>query len=299
MCSFTVLGGPGRSENQSLSGVTTICLTLCNTSLSHKVDQVVDCLWNVGPLLLNGCAKLLDIGRNWNTLSYTPIQSIPDMLNGWHAMGEYAGHARTGMFSFSRNCIQILATWGRALSCCNMRWWSWMNSTSMGPSTVKFKPGFIREENTSPKCQTPSIVSICPLKLFTMTNCSQVETPMRTTSMQMSFPETVSDSLCRNYFVMQNDCCSSCSGGWSQTILEVKMLDVEVLGWCVYTWSAVVRPVGYTAKFSGTPLEMAYGREINIKFNIQGNSSGGHLCSQHANFTLPQNLQHLWHCAVW
>ncbi|KAL0169899.1 hypothetical protein M9458_034495, partial [Cirrhinus mrigala] len=50
----------------------------------------------------------------------------------------------------------------------------------------------------------------------------------------------------------------SCPGGWSQTILEVKMLDVEVLGWCGYTWSAVVRPVGCTAKFSETPLETAY-----------------------------------------
>ncbi len=114
--------------------------------------------------------------------------------------------------------------------------------------------------------------------------------------MQMSFPETVSDSLCRNALVMQTDCCSSCPGGWSQTILEVKMLDVEVLGWCGYTWSAVVRPVGCTAKFSETPLETAYGREINIQFT--GNSSGGHSCSQHANCKLPQNLQHLWHCAV-
>ncbi len=114
--------------------------------------------------------------------------------------------------------------------------------------------------------------------------------------MQMSFPETVSDSLCRNSLVMQTDCCSSCLGGWSQTILEVKMLDVEVLGWCGYTWSAVVRPVGCTAKFSETPLETAYGREINIQFT--GNSSGGHSCSQHANCTLPQNLRHLWHCAV-
>ncbi len=77
MCSFTVLGG---SENLSVSGVTTICLTQCNTSHLHRVDQVVDCvLLNVGPLLFNGCAKLLDIGRNWNTLSYTPI---PNMLNG-------------------------------------------------------------------------------------------------------------------------------------------------------------------------------------------------------------------------
>ncbi len=95
---------------------------------------------------------------------------------------------------------------------------------------------------------------------------------------------------------MQTDCCSSCPGDWSQTILEVKMLDVEVLGWCGYTWSAVVRPFGCTAKFSETPLETAYGREMNIQFT--GNSSGGHSCSQHANCTLPQNLQHLWHCAV-
>ncbi len=84
--------------------------------------------------------------------------------------------------------------------------------------------------------------------------------------------------LTQSHRNMQIDCCSSFPGGWSQTILEVKMLDVEVLGWCGYTWSAVVRPVGFTAKFCETPLKTAYGREMNIQFT--GNSSGGHSCSQ-------------------
>ncbi len=43
------------------------------------------------------------------------------------------------------------------------------------------------------------------------------------------------------------------------------MLDVEVLGWCGYMWSAV----GCTAKFSETPLEMAYGREMNSSIHRQ------------------------------
>ena len=90
---------------------------------------------------------------------------------------------------------------------------------------------------------------------------------------------------------MQTDCCSSCPGGCSQTILVVNMLGVEVLGWCGYTWSEVE-----AAKLSETPLETAYGRKMNIQFT--GNSSGGHFCSQHANYTFTQNLGHLWLCCV-
>ena len=82
MCSFCFIGGLG-TQNQSVSSVTTICLMQCNTSSSHRVYQIVNCgLWNVGPLLFNGCANLLDISGNWYALSYTPVKHILNMLNG-------------------------------------------------------------------------------------------------------------------------------------------------------------------------------------------------------------------------
>ncbi len=114
----------------SVSGVTTICLMQCHTSPSHRVNQVVDCgLWTVSSLLFNGSVKLLDIGRNCNTLSYTPIQSIPNMLNGWHVWWVCRPSKN---WDASGNCVQIFTIWSSALSCCNMRWWWRMNSMTMG-----------------------------------------------------------------------------------------------------------------------------------------------------------------------
>ncbi len=99
---FYYIGGSG---NQSVSSVITICLMQCNTSPLHRVDQVVDCgLWYVGLLIFNGCAKLLDIGRNWNTLLYTPIQSIPNMLNGWHFRSVCWPCNNWDVFSFQELC---------------------------------------------------------------------------------------------------------------------------------------------------------------------------------------------------
>ena len=95
---------------------------------------------------------------------------------------------------------------------------------------VQLKPGLICEEHTSPMCQWPSKVSICPQKSDTMTHCTQVKTLERTTSTQISFPSTGSDSLCSNYSVVQTHRFISCLGGWSVTIRQGKKRDVEVLG---------------------------------------------------------------------
>ena len=54
----------------------------------------------------------------------------------------------------------------------------------------------------------------------------------------------------------------SCPGGWSHTIPQVKKSDVEVLGGCGYAWSAVVRPVGHTAKFS----KMTYVEKLTLHY---------------------------------
>ena len=86
--------------------VTNICLMQHNTSPSHRVDQAVDCgLWNVVPLLFNGCVKLPDIGGNWNTLSYTSTQSIPNLHNGWHVWWVCRPWTNWAILIFQELCI--------------------------------------------------------------------------------------------------------------------------------------------------------------------------------------------------
>ncbi len=102
MCSFTVLGGPKIS--QYLVWPPLLLIVACGMLV-----------------LFNGCVKLLDIGRNWNTLSYTPIQNIPNMLNGWHVRWVCWPCKELGCFQLTRIVYRSLqhgavhyhaATWG-------------------------------------------------------------------------------------------------------------------------------------------------------------------------------------------
>ncbi len=132
MCKITVLGGPGgpktsqylvwppfasRSATHLLRIELSRLLIVACVMFVHSSSMAVRSCW-----IFAGTGTRCRIHRS----SASQTCSMGDMS------GEYAGHARTGMFSVSRNCVQILATWGRASSCCNMRWWSWMNGTTMG-----------------------------------------------------------------------------------------------------------------------------------------------------------------------
>ncbi len=119
MCSFTVLGGgcPYQS-NQSVSGVLQPFASLSATHLLH-IELIrlliVACgmLVHSSSMAVRSCWILAGTGTHCRIRRTRASQtcSMGDMS------GEYAGHARTGMFSASRNCVQILAAWGCALSC--------------------------------------------------------------------------------------------------------------------------------------------------------------------------------------
>ncbi len=232
--------------------------TQCNTSPSHGVDQVVDCgLRNVGPLLFNGCAKLLDIGRNWNTLSYTPVQSIPNMLNGWHVRWVCWPCKNWDVFSFQELCtdpcnmgpciimlqheVMVVDEWHnngpqdlvtvslciqKAINKMHLCLWS-ITYTCPYHNPTATMGHLIHNVGISKLLTHTAPYMLSAICLYSETEiypwreylskepdaiqCEHLPTqvgyddelqsgqdPMRTTSMQMSFPETVSDSLCRN-----------------------------------------------------------------------------------------------------
>ncbi len=107
----------------------------CDHHLSHAVQHIsFPYIWACGMLVhsssmaVRSCRILAGTGKRCR-ICRSKVSQTCSMGN---MSSEYAGHARIGMCSASRNCVQILATWGHALSCCNMRWWSWMNGATMG-----------------------------------------------------------------------------------------------------------------------------------------------------------------------
>ncbi len=115
--SFTVLGGPKTSQYLVWSPFASRSAThLLHIELIRLLIVVCVMLVYSSSMAACSCWILAGTGTrcriHWSRASQTC--SMGDMYS------EYAGHARTGMFSASRNCVQILAAWGGALSC-----WTW------------------------------------------------------------------------------------------------------------------------------------------------------------------------------
>ncbi len=305
-----------------------VSLAQCNTSPSHRVDQVVDCgLWNVGPLLFNGCVKLLDIGRNWNTLSYTPIQSIPNMLNGWHVRWVCWPCNNWDVFSFQELCTDP----------CNMGLWiimlqhevmvmdEWHNNgpqelitvslciqnaiNKMHLCTITPPPPWatrsttLTSANRSPtQRHTRCLPSACTVKtgihpriehlskVPDAIECEHWPTQVGYDDELQSGRDPDEDDkhtddlpwdgfwqFVQKFFGYGNRLLQQLSGWLSQTIFGGgKILDVEVLGWCGYTWSAVVRLVWMYCQILWNAC--GYCLWLRNEHSIYGISSSGHSC---------------------
>ena len=147
-------------------------------------------------------------------------------------------------------------------------------------------------KSTYPVFQWPSKLSICPLKLAMTPNCSQVKTLVRTTSTQMSFPETFWQ------FVLKFFCCAN------PVSSAVQMAGLRrSRRWRSWMWRSRAGVVTCGLWLWGRldRLQNSLKRRLRQLMDIKlyGNSFGGYSCSQNDNWTLPQNLRHQWHCVVW
>ncbi len=163
--------------------------------------------------------------------------------------------------------------------------------------TVQWQPWFIREENTSPKFQTPSNVSICPVKSVTTTKCTQVETTIRTMSMQMRFPETVSVLFVQKLFGYANRLLQQPSGWLVSDNLGGEDAGCGGPG---LVWLHVVCGCEAGWMYCQNSLKRLWRQLMAEKwtFNSRATALLDIPAVSTVNCTLPQNLQHLWHCAV-
>ncbi len=130
MCSFTVLGEGGPKTSQYLMWppfASRSATHLLRIELIRLLIVAYGMLVHSSSMAVRSCWILAGTG----TRCHIHRSRASQTCSMGHMSGKHADHARTGMFSASRNCVQILATWGHALSCCKMRWWSWMNGTTM------------------------------------------------------------------------------------------------------------------------------------------------------------------------
>ncbi len=105
MCSFTVLlGGGGPKTSQYL-----VWPPFASRSATHllRIELIRLLIVACGMLVHSSSMAVRScwiLAGNWNTLSYTPIQSIPNMLNGWQVRWVCWPCKNWDVFSFQELC---------------------------------------------------------------------------------------------------------------------------------------------------------------------------------------------------
>ncbi len=287
---FTVLGG-GGGGGEPVS-IRTFFHTQCNTSPSHGVDQVVDCgLRNVGPLLFNGCAKLLDIGRNWNTLSYTPVQSIPNMLNGWHVWWVCWPCKNWDVFSSQELCTDP----------CNM---------GLCIIMLQHEVMVVDEwHNNGP--QDLVTVSLCIQKainkmhlcLWSITYACPYHNPTATMG-HLIHNVDISKLLTHTApYMLSAICLYSENRDLSVKRISLQRARCHPMWAFAHSsqlrWRTAVRSRPRWGRRACRWASLRQFLTVCAEIQFTGNSSGGHSYSKHANCMLPQNLWQMWLCAVW
>ena len=118
MYSFTVFGGLRKSVS-----------IWCDYRLPHAMQHF--CFIELLRLLIVGCGVLVHSSSK-GVRSFLILVATGTRCRIRRSRNSQTFSMGTGMFSASRNCAQILATWVRELSCCNMKWWLGMNGTTTG-----------------------------------------------------------------------------------------------------------------------------------------------------------------------
>ncbi len=107
--------------------------------------------------------------------------------------------------------------------------------------------------------------------------------------LQMSFPDMVSDSLCRNSLVLQTSCCISCVAGWS------------------HGWSCREKCLMWRLWAGGITGGLLLWDWLDVllmlvkrpQLTSQTTALDDNFCSYQGNCILPQNFKHQWHCVVY
>ncbi len=297
----------------------------------------------------------LDIGRNWNRLLYTPIQSIPNMLNGWHVRWVSWPCKNWDVFSFQELCtdpfnmgpciimlqheVMVVDEWHNngpqdlvTVSLCIQNAINNMHLCSLSIAyacpyhnpTATMGHSIHNIDISKPLTHTMPY-SCLPSALYSINRDSSVKrTPLQSARRHRMWAFAHSSQLRRRTAVRSRPRWGWRASRWASlrqfltVCAEIFWLckpiveaAVWVAGlrrswrWRCWMWRSqaglVTRSLWLWGRLDvlSNSLKCLWRWLMVDKWTFNYRASIGHSCSQDANCTLPQNLWHLWHCAVW